>query len=159
MLSSHKRYRSVLIAIPLLVLAPRIASAVELRSVNVNREGQAVVQYEMSARLTKAPSMRISRNLIDLSFPQTSLAPKLGGKLDLKPDHILIQRITAYRGDRGLLRSRIVVNGSAENLKQRIEFRLTKRAEALARQQWLRERDRATSTCRKMTSEFRCPAP
>lgn len=109
------------LAVPLL--------AGQIDSVKVTGDKTADVVFNGA---TVAPTMQVDDNTIDLVFADTKLADSLGGKVDLLSPHTLVQRVSAYPTERGAVRAKLVINGTAEGLRQRLQVKAENGAVHLA---------------------------
>lgn len=90
---------------------------------NLNVRGQDKAQIEVLGQLPKeSPSWKVQDNVLELSWPNTKLAAKLGEKLELTAPHALLKRVTLVQGAHDTVKGRIVINGSLEGIKDRIKF-------------------------------------
>jgi flagellar biogenesis protein FliO len=96
------------------------AWASQLASIKVSGEKQADVQFLFSSGEATAPTLSVTNNIVELTFPNTELEESLQNKLDVNAPHALIQRIATFTSAKNVVKSRIVVNGSTEGLKQRL---------------------------------------
>lgn len=105
------------LSLGMLVCAFALAGG-NLEAVKVAGEKSAEISF---VGVTTAPAMQIDENTIDLVFADSKLAESLGGKIDLLSPHTLVQRVSAFPTERGGVRAKIVVNGTAEGLRQRLQ--------------------------------------
>jgi flagellar biogenesis protein FliO len=91
----------------------------EIRSIRVGGEKQAEV---LIVGATAMPTIKVNGNSVDLTFTNTDLTEALQGKLDVEAPHALIHRASLFPTDKQTVKATFVVNGSAENLKQRLSL-------------------------------------
>ncbi|MBI4404359.1 MAG: flagellar biosynthetic protein FliO [Deltaproteobacteria bacterium] len=94
----------------------------QIAHVSVSGEKKADVLFETSGAAGTGPTFILRENLIELSFPGANLSESLNGKVDLAEPHPLIRRVSSYAFENGV-KARVVVNGSTEQLKDRIRLR------------------------------------
>jgi len=92
----------------------------EIGAIKVGGDKTAEISFLGTAG---TPAMQVDDNTIDLVFSDSHLADALGGKVDLLSPHTLVQRVSAYPTERGGVRAKIVVNGTAEGLRQRLQLK------------------------------------
>jgi flagellar biogenesis protein FliO len=102
-------------------LGGNAAVAAELTAIKVGGDNSAEVTF-VTAGETALPALQVDDNAIDLVFSGETLGEALQGKIDLLSPHTLIQRISAFAVDNNV-RAKIVVNGSVEGLRNRLQLR------------------------------------
>jgi flagellar biogenesis protein FliO len=113
-------YRVWVVLAGLLSVAP--LSATELCAIKVSGDSSADVLFVSQNGDMALPALQIDDNTVDLVFSGQKLCEALQGKIDLNAPHTLIQRISAFSYDNNV-RAKIVVNGSVEGLRQRLQLR------------------------------------
>jgi flagellar biogenesis protein FliO len=103
-----------------LTLFSSFLSASQLASVKVSGEKQADVLFVFGSGEPSVPTIKVTDNIVELTFLNTDLEESLQSKLDLSSPHSLIQRIATFSSGKDVVRSRIVVNGSSEGLRARL---------------------------------------
>ncbi len=98
--------------------------AVQLSTVKVSGEKEAEIFFQFSSAIDSQPIVRTVENTIELTFSGMRL-PEGNQKTELEAPHALIQRITAYALDANTVKARVVLNGSADHLKDRIALENT----------------------------------
>lgn len=106
----------------IILLIPLNLLASEIRSIKVGGEKEAQIVFSGGGQ---ASATRFSENTIELSFPDSKLAEALQGKLDVDSPHTLVKRISLFDTGSKAVKAVIVVNGSSENLKNRISLAQT----------------------------------
>lgn len=83
-------------------------------------KAQIVISGELSPQL---PQWGSDKNIVDLSFPKTTLSKELteSSKIELDSPHVLVKRLSAIE-EAGKVKIRMVLNGSIEGLKDRIKI-------------------------------------
>lgn len=103
----------------LLILFSKVAFTYQISSISIGGEKGADIFFRASGSPVALPALTTHDNVIELSFSGAELAESLQEKVDLISPHPLIHRISSYPLDKGLVRSRVVMNGSVEGLRQR----------------------------------------
>lgn len=103
-------------------LVSSMAAATTLQSVEVTGEKEAQVVFHLGSEARSIPGLRIHDNLIDLTFNETDLAENLHEKLELNSPHALLHRVSVFRPETGIVRARLVMNGTIEGLKERTQI-------------------------------------
>jgi len=96
--------------------------AYELSSIKVTGEEHAEVDFQMSSRRTALPKLSFKNNVVELSFMGASLSRIYQGKVDYPSPHILIRRINAYETKEGNVKVGLVLNGSLDSIKERVQL-------------------------------------
>jgi len=87
----------------------------------VTGEKEAELFYEYSAGNNVLPTLKILENVVELSFAGADGLTETS-KTELNAPHALIRRVGTYTPDTNVVRSRIVLNGSLEGLKDRVRL-------------------------------------
>lgn len=95
--------------------------AYQIQSVKVVGDKNAEVQFTGNGQLP-VPTYKVVEGALELSFPGGEISESAQGKLDLESPHALIRRISVYSPEKDLVRARIVVNGTNEDLKRRFSM-------------------------------------
>jgi len=103
-----------------LSLSSRICAA-SLSSVRVSGTSTADVSFVLS-KDAALPVMHVNDNVVELTFGDTELDESTGAPAELTSPHTLIRRIGTFAVNKNTVKSRIVVNGTTEDLKQRIHL-------------------------------------
>lgn len=93
----------------------------ELKEVKVTGDRQVELEFR-GLGVAPTPMENIQEGVIELTFTGTQIAESLQGKLDLDAPHMLVRRISVYSPENNVVKAKIVVNGSTENLKSRFSF-------------------------------------
>lgn len=94
--------------------------AYQIQSIKVVGEKKAEIQFLGGA--IPVPTYKIAEGVLELSFPGAELTEASQGKLDLESPHALIRRVSVFSPEKNLVKAKIVVNGTVENLKDRISL-------------------------------------
>lgn len=97
------------------------ASAHTLESVTVGGKDRAELVFTMKDAEAPPPRITISGNIIDLSF-SNGVALSENAQQEWTKPHSLVQKMVLSTEDDKTLRARIVVSGSAEELKKRVRL-------------------------------------
>lgn len=90
---------------------------------NLTVTGQDRAEIEVMGQLpTSSPTWKVQDNVLEVSWPNTSLAPNHGEKLEVSAPHALIKRVTLLQGANDTLKGRIVINGSMEGIRDRVKI-------------------------------------
>jgi flagellar biogenesis protein FliO len=111
--------RQVLIAF--LLCCAYFAIGAEVSNVKVTGQDRAELSF-LGDLPAEPPTWKISDNTLELMFSGTHLAPEHGGKLELESPHALIKRLSLYSSGDNNLKGKIVLNGSMEGIKKRIQM-------------------------------------
>jgi len=106
----------------ILLLLPLSLLAAEIRSIKVGGDEEAQIVFTGGGQATAS---RFSDNTIELTFPDSKLAEALQGKLDVDAPHTLVKRISLFDNGNKAVKAVIVVNGTSENLRNRISLNAT----------------------------------
>jgi flagellar biogenesis protein FliO len=98
-----------------------IASNLRINAVNVSGDKSAEITFVTSGEGT-TPAMKVTDNIVELTFPASELAENLNGKIELIAPHALLNRVSVYSPETNTVRARIAVNGSVEALKNRLNL-------------------------------------
>jgi len=90
-----------------------------LTNVKVSGEKEASLQFEGAGN---EPSWKIRSNVLELTFLDTLLDENTEGKIDISSPHPLIKRVSAFQLEKDVVRVNIVMNGSVEEMKERVTF-------------------------------------
>jgi flagellar biogenesis protein FliO len=90
-----------------------------LSGVSVTGEKEALIRFE-SAEEASVPTLKIIDNVVELTFNGARLEDSQREKQNLSSPHPLVQRVGIYSPDRNTVKGRVVLNGSLENLKNRM---------------------------------------
>lgn len=96
-------------------------NAYQIQSVKVVGDKAAEIQFVGNGNIP-IPTYKVSEGVLELSFVGAQMSEANQGKLDLEAPHALIRRISVYSPEKDLVRARIVINGSSDNLKQRFNL-------------------------------------
>lgn len=106
----------------LIFLVGVAAFGVEISSVKVTGDNQAHVQFMGVGGRISTPTYKVIDNSIELSFTNSNLSSQLQGKLDVSSPHALIHRVSLYEAGNKTVKALIVINGSLEALKNRMQL-------------------------------------
>jgi len=95
------------------------ATNYQLSSVKVSGDSKAEILFTGTGS-QPMPAIKVNENTLDLTFMGAELTEGAQGKLDIEAPHALIRRISVYVPEKDVVRARLVINGSAEGLKQRL---------------------------------------
>ena len=105
----------------LLALMTQPLWAYEIQNIKVSGDKEAFIHFE-GLPADAVPSLKVNGNTIDISFQGANLNAKLEGKVDLESPHALIQRVSVYEATKQNVRSKIVLNGTTDDLANRVKF-------------------------------------
>ncbi len=111
---------SYLVAIALLTTAIAFGSEL-VSSVKVSGTDQADVLFTIG-KLNSLPEMHIENNVVELTFNDAQIDEGISDNHELSAPHSLIRRIGTYAIDKSTVKSRIVINGSSEELSHRVHL-------------------------------------
>lgn len=102
-------------------LASLASAQFELNSVKVTGEKQAEFEFKGVGSIG-SPVETIQDGIIELTLTGAQISDSLQGKLDLEAPHVLIRRVSVFSPEKNIVKAKIVVNGSTDNLKGRFTF-------------------------------------
>jgi flagellar biogenesis protein FliO len=109
-----------------LVAAPSAWATYHINAVTVNGDKQADVAFSLTDADAPNPTIKIEDNIVELSFNGAELGDRLGDKVELVAPHALVNRVSAFSPEPRTVRARIAVNGSLDNLKNRVSLKRSK---------------------------------
>jgi len=104
----------------LISLMTQVTFANELTDIRVGGDERAEITFYTNGNSKGLPSIRFENNTIEVTLKDMVLPKQFDGKIDLASPHTLINRLSAYAPRADLLRTRIVIKGSTEKLKERV---------------------------------------
>jgi flagellar biogenesis protein FliO len=99
------------------------------KSVKVSGEKEATLTFQLNGDVATLPTYEVKDNTIELTFPGAEISESARDKADLNQPHPLVHRVATFSSDKGAVKTRILVNGTAEDLKDRVK--LTKTADGV----------------------------
>ncbi len=111
----------MLIKILFLMISVEAFSFNVFKGVEVGGNEKAVVTFLFEPKKQVLPALDVHENVIELNFRSSKFDEKLKEKLDILSPHLLIRRINAFLSS-DVLRVNIVINGSVENLRNRLKL-------------------------------------
>lgn len=106
------------LTLSILVLATSVL-AVEVDSIKVAGDDRAEVSFSVKGE-GPTPSLRTQENMVEVTFSNATLSDALKKNAEQSSPHALVHRLQSYEPDKGTVRTRIVLNGTAERLKDRV---------------------------------------
>ena len=107
--------------IAFLLCCAYFAIGAEVKEVKVGGTERAEVSI-VGDLTSESPSWKITNNILELNFSNTHLSSATGGKIELDASHSLIKRLTLYASDENTVKGKIILNGSTEDIKKRIQM-------------------------------------
>ncbi len=104
----------------LILLVSATIFGFEISSVKVGGDNQAVIEFVGIGVKSSAPTYKVSGNIVELNFANTTLAQVHQGKLDVSSPHALVHRVSLFESAAKQVRAMVVLNGSLEGLKNRL---------------------------------------
>lgn len=97
------------------------ASADTLKSIQVTPgENKAQISFQVSSSHYPVPAMNVLGNVVELTFTGVDLGDDLREHAETVSPHPLIHRIASYSPEHGVVHTRVVINGTPDDLADRV---------------------------------------
>ncbi len=112
-------FRSIVVLASLLTLNSGFGAS--LGSVKVTGTNEANISFSL-AKDAPLPTMTVDNNVVELTFTDVEMSDSAKQAPEQTAPHALIRRIGTFTVDKNTVKSRIVLNGSTDELKQRLHL-------------------------------------